>query len=52
MLPLGLGMRMSDQDNHAGPQFFSNGCDNCEKFLKLEGDRDKVQGFTTNAFAG
>jgi hypothetical protein len=33
-------------------QFFEQGCDNCEKFLKLEGDREKVYSFTSAAFSG
>ena len=28
------------------------GCDNCEKFLKLEGDADKVMRFTSKSFSG
>jgi hypothetical protein len=36
----------------AGAQFFEQGCDNCEKFLKLEGDREKVYSFTSSAFSG
>jgi hypothetical protein len=47
-----LGGRIIPHSPPFFPQFFEQGCDNCEKFLKLEGDREKVYGFTSSAFSG
>lgn len=33
-------------------QFYESGCDNCEEFLELAGDREKVQAYTTTSFSG
>ena len=33
-------------------QFVESGCDNCDTFLSLEGDRGRVHDYTTPNFSG
>mmetsp|Transcript_31520 Transcript_31520/g.74925 ORF Transcript_31520/g.74925 Transcript_31520/m.74925 type:complete len:118 (+) Transcript_31520:255-608(+) len=33
-------------------QFMSNGCENCEEFLDMAGDRERVASCTTSEFSG
>ncbi|CAI8018460.1 Transcription elongation factor SPT4 [Geodia barretti] len=33
-------------------QFYYNGCDNCERFLKMKGNREMIQDCTSSNFDG
>ena len=33
-------------------QFYYNGCDNCERFLKMKGNRETIQDCTSSNFDG